>query len=83
MTTCQPFSSSPSLFYSDPIPAIFDLFIFSDASICYTMAFPPLGNSDVVLVSDSIDLTLYSHWSAMFHGIAYDYSYADWLIVII
>ena len=32
-------------------PALLDLFISSDASICSTMAFPPLGNSDNVLVS--------------------------------
>ena len=31
------------------------LFISSDASICSTMAFPPLGNSDHVVVSVSID----------------------------
>ena len=35
-------------------PALLDLFISSDASICSTMAFPPLGNSDHV-VSVSID----------------------------
>ena len=35
-------------------PALLDLFISSDASICSTMAFPPLGNSDQV-VSVSID----------------------------
>ena len=27
-------------------PALLDLFISSDASICSIMAFPPLGNSD-------------------------------------
>ena len=32
-------------------PALLDLFISSDASICSTMAFPPLRNSDNVLVS--------------------------------
>ena len=36
-------------------PALLDLFISSDASICSTMAFPPLGNSDHVVVSVSID----------------------------
>ena len=35
-------------------PAHLDLFISSDASICSTMAFPPLGNSDHVAVSVSI-----------------------------
>ena len=32
-------------------PALLDLFTFSDASICSTMAFPSLGNSDHVVVS--------------------------------
>ena len=36
-------------------PALLDLFISSDASICSTIAFPPLGNSDHVIVSVSID----------------------------
>ena len=36
-------------------PALLDLFISSDASICSTMAFPPLGNSDHVVASVSID----------------------------
>ena len=39
-------------------PAILDLFISSDASICFTMAFPPLGNSDHVVVSVSIDFPI-------------------------
>ena len=30
-------------------PAYLDLFLSSDASICSTIAFPPLGNSDVLL----------------------------------
>ena len=41
-------------------PAFLDLFISSDASICSTMAFPPLGNSDHVVVSVSIDFPLNS-----------------------
>ena len=44
----------------------------SDASICSTMAFPPLGNSDHVVVSVSIDFLSYSQWNALFHHIAYD-----------
>ena len=35
--------------------ALLDVFLSSDASICSTMAFPPLGNSDHVIVSVSID----------------------------
>ena len=57
--------------------ALLDLFISSDASICSTMAFPPLGNSDHV-VSVSIDFPSYSQWDAPFHHITYDYSRADW-----
>ena len=36
-------------------PALLDLFISSDASICSTMALPPLRNFDHVVVSVSID----------------------------
>ena len=41
-------------------PALLDLFLSSDASICSTMAFPPLGNFDHVAVSVSIDFPSYS-----------------------
>ena len=58
-------------------PALLDLFISSDASICSTMVFPPLGNSDHV-VSVSIDFPSNSQWDAPFHHIAYDYSHAVW-----
>ena len=59
-------------------PALLDLFLSSDASICSTMAFPPLGNSDHVVVSVSIDFPSYSQPDASFHHMAYDYSRADW-----
>ena len=36
-------------------PALLDLLLSSDASICSTMAFPPLGNSKHVVVTVSID----------------------------
>ena len=58
-------------------PALLDLFLSSDASICSTMAFPPLGNSDVV-VSVFIDFPSNSQYDVLFHRIAYDYSRADW-----
>ena len=58
-------------------PALLDLFISSDASICSTTAFPPLGNSDHV-VSVSIDFPINLKQDTPFHGIAYDYSRADW-----
>ena len=54
------------------------LFWISDGSICSTMAFPPLGNSDHVVVSVSIDFPTNSQQDAPFHRIAYDYSCADW-----
>ena len=38
-------------------PALLDLFISSDTSICSTMVFPPLGNSDHFVVSVSIDFS--------------------------
>ena len=44
------------------------LYISSDASICSTMAFPTLGNSDHIVASVSI---------APFHQIVFDYSCAD------
>ena len=36
-------------------PALLDFFLSSDASICSTMTFSPLENSDHVVVSVSID----------------------------
>ena len=59
-------------------PALLDLIICSDASICSTVAFPPLGNSDHVVVSVSIDFPSNSQRDAPFHRISYDYSHVDW-----
>ena len=59
-------------------PALLDLFISSDASICSTTAFPPLGNSDHVVISVCIDFPPNPQWDGLFHCIAYDYSCADW-----
>ena len=42
------------------------------------MVFPPLGNSDHIAVSVSIDFPTYSQQDALFYCIAYDYSCADW-----
>ena len=64
--------------YDSNSPALLELFLSSDASICSTMAFPPLGNSDHVAVSVSIDFPTHSQQDAPFHPIAYDYSHADW-----
>ena len=48
-------------------PAILDIFLSSDAISCSTMTFPPFGNSDIVLVSVSIDFPSYSQRDASFH----------------
>ena len=58
--------------------AILYFFLSSDTSICSTMAFPPLGNSDHVVFLVSIDFPINSKQYALFHHIAYDYSRADW-----
>ena len=59
-------------------PALLDLFLSSDASICSTKAFPPLGNSDHVVVSVSIDFPINSKQDTLFHRVAYGYTRADW-----
>ena len=59
-------------------PILLDLFISSGASICLTMAFPSLGNSDHVVVSVLIDFLSNSKQDALFLPIAYDYYRADW-----
>ena len=57
-------------------PALLDLFISSDASVVL-MALPPLGDSDHVAASVSIDFPSNSQQDAPYHCIAYDYSHAD------
>ena len=58
-------------------PALSDLFLTSEASISSTMAFPPLGNSDhVVVVAVFIDFLSNSR-DTPFNCTAYDYSPAD------
>ena len=58
-------------------PGLLNFFISSDASICSSMVFPPLGNSDHDAVSVSTDFPINSTRVALFHWIAYDYSCAD------
>ena len=58
-------------------PTLLDLFLSSDASICSTIAFPPLGNSDHV-VSVYIDFPSNSQRDVPFHQIACDYSRGEW-----
>ena len=59
-------------------PALSDIFLSSDPSICSTIAFHPLGNSgyDVVLVP--MDFFSNSKKDAPFHYAVYDYSQPDW-----
>ena len=59
-------------------PALLDLFISSEASIYSTMALPPLGNSDNVIVPVSIDFFSESKEDAPFHCTAHDCSHAYW-----
>ena len=64
-------------------PALLDLFLSSDTSICSAMVFLPLENSDHVVVSVSIDFPSNSKWDAPFLCIAYEYSFADWIVFMI
>ena len=52
-------------------------FLPSDASICSAMAFLPLGNSDNVVVSVSIDFPINSKQDPPFYCMVYDYSHAN------
>ena len=58
--------------------SLLDFFLSSYASIYSAMAFPPLRNSDHIVVSVSIDFQSNSLRNAPFHHLAYDYSHADW-----
>ena len=69
--TCIPDCGPHSLVLLDSV-------LSSDTSVCSTMVFPPLGNSDHVVVSVSIDFPSYPQWDAPFHHIACDYCCADW-----
>ena len=53
-------------------------FLLTLAFFFFAMAIPPLGNSDHVAVSVSIDFPSNSQQDALFHRIAYDYSRAYW-----
>ena len=52
-------------------------FFFSGAMMCSKMAFPPLGNSDHVVVSVSIYFPSNAKPDVPLHRIAYDYSRAN------
>ena len=57
-------------------PVLLDLFLSSDDSICSTLAFPPLGNYDVISVTT--DFHSNSKVDAPFHCTTYDYLRANW-----
>ena len=59
-------------------PTLLDFFLSSDASICCKIVFPPLGNSDHVIISVSIDFPSNLKEIPPFYSIAYDYSRAGW-----
>ena len=59
-------------------PGLLEIILSSDTSICSTMAFPALGNSDHVVVSVSIDFPINSKQDTPFYHLDYDYSRADW-----
>ena len=58
-------------------PAVLDLLLFSDTSICSTMVFSPLVTSDHVVVSVFIGFLSSAQQHTLFHCIAYDYSFAN------
>ena len=55
-------------------PTLLDLFHSPHIAICAAMAFPPLGNSDHVVVLVSIDFPSKSKQHHPFHHKAYDFS---------
>ena len=59
------------------IPALLDLFVFSDNSICSAMGFPSLENSYDVAVLISFDFPSNSKGDDLFDFIDYDYFHAD------
>ena len=57
---------------------VLPIWFISDSSICSTVAFPPLWNSDHVVVSISIDFASNSKGIAPSHLAAYDCCIVDW-----
>ena len=55
-----------------------DLLLSSDAIISSTRAFLPLGKSDHVVFSVSIDFWSNSKADVLFHHIDFDCSFGDW-----
>ena len=63
-------------YYDSHSPALLHGFLSTEASISSTIAFPPLGNSDHVVVAVFIDFLSNSR-DIPFNCTAYDYSPAD------
>ena len=59
--------------YDSHSPALLGLLFLSEASICSATAFHPLGSSNHVVVSASIDFSSNSQQDALLHRIVYDY----------
>ena len=59
-------------------PALLDLLLSSDASICSAMTFHPLGNTDHVAFSISIDFSSNSQWEALLHRMELFSSWLGW-----
>ena len=59
-------------------PSCLDLSLSSDISICSTVTFPPLGNSDHIVVSVSIDFPINSKQDVPIHRTTFDYPRANW-----
>ena len=68
--------------YDSHSPALLDFFLSSDASICSTMASPPLRNSDHVVVSVSIDFPINSKEVTPFHFISFQVPLMTILVLI-
>ena len=64
------------LIQKDSLTHILGLAVYVKKGLSW-MAFPPLGNSNYLVVSVSIDFLSNSKRDAPFHLIAYDYSRAD------
>ena len=58
-------------------PALLDLFLYFDTSVCSTVAFLPLENSDYVNVLVSVDFQSNSKRDGSFHSKACDYSHVS------
>ena len=64
--------------YDCPSPALLDVFVSSNPSICSTVTFSSMGNSDHVAVSVFIDFVSISKQDVPYYSTAYDYSRANW-----